>query len=100
MTPNDALRAKMRRVRRARGWTQAGLAARLGVSQAVVVNLEGCRNGREFSLNEAVTLADVFGMSFAELIGPCPNCRDCPPSGFTCQACGTEGKPPEEAAAA
>lgn len=68
MTPNEALMASTRRLRKARGWTQAELAARWGVSPSVALNLEGCRKGREFSVNEAVALAEVFGVPLADLL--------------------------------
>jgi len=93
MTPNEALMSSTRRLRKARGWTQAQLAARWGVSLNVATNLEGRRKGREFSVNEAVALAEVFGVDLADLLAPCPNCDGEPADGWKCQECGAAGKP-------
>jgi transcriptional regulator with XRE-family HTH domain len=70
MTPNEALMASTRRLRKARGWTQSELAARWGVTPSIAINLEGCRRGREFTVNEAVALAQVFDVPLAELLAP------------------------------
>jgi transcriptional regulator with XRE-family HTH domain len=93
MTPNDALMANTKRLRKERGWTQAELAGRWGVTLNVATNLEGRRKGREFSVNEAVALAGVFGVTLADLLEPCANCQGTPAAGWTCQACGAAGKP-------
>jgi len=77
MTQNEALMASTKRLRKERGWTQAELAARWGVTPNIAVNLENCRKGREFSVNEAVALAEAFGVTLADLLAPPPACGAC-----------------------
>lgn len=45
------------------------------------------------SLDQAVAAARVFGVPLAFLVGlePCDRCKDDPPVGFTCSACGAPG---------
>jgi transcriptional regulator with XRE-family HTH domain len=95
VTPNDALRASMRQLRIKRGWTQPQLADRLGMTTAVVLALEAGRRGREFTVNEAMRLAAVFGVPLAEMMPPpdCPYCQDSPRPRTACLECGAEGKP-------
>jgi transcriptional regulator with XRE-family HTH domain len=95
MTPNDALRASMLRLRKERGWTRAQLAARWGLSEAVAGHLENASRGREFTVNEAMSLAAVFGVPLAEMMPPpdCPVCQDNPRPRTACLECGAEGKP-------
>lgn len=105
MTPNEIVADNMRRLRRARGWSQAELALHWGVPVTVVVNSEekgARRKPRVFGINDVVALARTFGIPVGELISPpapCANCGGWPPEGFTCQQCGAEGKPRPEAVA-
>lgn len=98
MTPNEIAAANLRRLRKARGWTQQDLAKRWGVSQTVVSDTEGRgrkRVPRVITINDAVVLAGVFEVSVIDLItlAPCATCNDTPPQGFTCQSCATKGEP-------
>lgn len=95
MTPNDALRASMLRLRRERGWTRAQLADRWGLGEGVTANLENAGRGREFTVNEAMSLAAVFGVPLAEMMPPpaCQYCQDSPRPRTACLECGAQGKP-------
>lgn len=97
MTPNEVLAANMRRLRKTRGWTQKELGSRWGVSLQVVNSLETGHRGREFSVNEAVAVAGIFGLPVADLLMPvlpCTTCQGAPPAGFTCRTCGAESDLP------
>lgn len=37
-----------------------------------------------------VRVAEALGVPAADLLPPCLNCKDCPPEGFTCSACGAQ----------
>jgi transcriptional regulator with XRE-family HTH domain len=93
MTPNQVVSRNMRRLRQARGWKQADLAARLGVSRSVVAQAEiaATDDGRDFSVNELVALTAVFGIELHEMLADvdlCMNCGNRPPSEFTCNTYG------------
>ena len=98
MTPNEITAANVRRLRKARGWSQAELARQWGVSVTVVVNSEaaaGRRKPRIISVNDVVALAGVFGVPVTDLISMsrCPVCEGAPPRGLSCRTCGAEGGP-------
>lgn len=60
--------SRVRELRAARGWTQAELAGRLGVSRQTVISIE---NGRyEPSLSLAFKFADVFGLRIEDIFAP------------------------------
>lgn len=72
--------------RRRRGWTlaQAAHAAGIGTMQLAAIE-RGAPNVR---LTAAVRTAAALAISLDTLLGPCPQCADTPPRGFTCNTCG------------
>ena len=58
---------RIRRVRKNRGWTQAGLAETVGCSTANITNIKKAKT--KLSLNMVVRIADVLGVSVDELLG-------------------------------
>ena len=58
---------RIRRVRKNRGWTQAGLAETVGGSTANITNIEKAKT--KLSLNMVVRIADVLGVSIDEMFG-------------------------------
>lgn len=57
-------------------------------------NFSNFETGRLVSipLELAVTIAEVLDTSLVEMIdGVCEQCKDAPPAGFACRACGAEG---------
>ncbi len=58
----------VRALRAARGWTQAELAERLGVSRQTVISIETGRY--EPSLSLAFKFAEVFGLRIEEIFFP------------------------------
>ena len=75
--------------RKRRGWSTTALAGKAGTGRTVIMKLE--RGTQGCTLDSAVLLADALGISLDGLSGPCGQCHDRPPSGFTCDACGTAG---------
>ena len=71
--PSEVFRARLREVRRLRGWTQADLAsalasAGLDLGESAVVRME--RGIRGVSLDEAIAIAAVLGVSPMHMIVP------------------------------
>lgn len=71
--PNEVFRERLREVRKLRTWTQADLAARLNeagvdLGESAVVRME--RGIRGVSLNEAVAIAAVLGVSPLHMMVP------------------------------
>ncbi|MEU3452278.1 helix-turn-helix transcriptional regulator [Micromonospora sp. NPDC006766] len=62
--------ANVAQVRRARGMSQEDLANQIGMGRTAVVAIEA--GGRRIRLGEACQIADVLGVSLAELIGDQP----------------------------
>jgi transcriptional regulator with XRE-family HTH domain len=74
--------ANIRALRLRNGWTQAKLGELMGwPTNATVCAAEGHRAGRQrgFSAEEVTRLADIFGVSLAELTTRCVNCGGHPP---------------------
>lgn len=85
------VRANIRAFRLRNGWTQAKLGELMGrPTNATVCVAEGHRTGRQrgFSAEEVTRLADIFGVSLAELTTRCVNCGGHPAAGFACLTCG------------
>ncbi len=61
----DSFGAKLRELRRQRGWTLEELACRSGLSKTFLSRLES--GGRQASIAAALTLSRVFGVSVASL---------------------------------
>lgn len=106
MTPNRAVAVNTRRLRKARGWTQEELAAKLGWRHTVVSRAECAANQkriRRFSVDDLVLIAGAFGVAPSDLLDavlPCATCQGSPPAGFACQECGAVGDPPPHASRA
>jgi putative transcriptional regulator len=64
------MRNRLRERRTERGWTQADLAAAVGVSRQTIVSLE--RGQYDPSLPLAFRLARIFGATIEELFTPDP----------------------------
>lgn len=103
--PTDAARvmsANVRRLRRARGWTQVEAAQRFAeihgehwsnASWSQAEQSGGSRQ-RAWSVDELVSMARLFRVPVADLLPEAPACAQCkgaPPAGFTCNSCGTGG---------
>jgi transcriptional regulator with XRE-family HTH domain len=61
----------MTQVRLAKGWSQAELAARAGISRDVVANLETSRRG-SIGLSQALAIADALEVSLEALMSDRP----------------------------
>jgi transcriptional regulator with XRE-family HTH domain len=88
---------RARELRRNRGWTAQHLADRItaagyAVSRSMIAYQE--TKPLRITLDQAAATARAFGVSLAVLIddAPCPTCEDKPPTGFTCNGCGTTTK--------
>ena len=68
--------SRVRELRAARGWTQAELAERLGVSRQTVISIESGRY--EPSLSLAFRVVGVFGRRIEEIFSP--NAEERPPA--------------------
>jgi transcriptional regulator with XRE-family HTH domain len=64
---NKEIGSTLRRLRKARGWTQVELAQRLKASQKVVTTYEN--NQRTPTLDNLKKLAGIFSISLDELVG-------------------------------
>lgn len=102
MTAAEIISRNVRRMRLARGWTQAETARRFseitGQPQSVASWSAGEQVGkarqRQWLANDVAALALLFDVPVGDLFEPQPPCRSCngePPAGFTCNACGTGG---------
>lgn len=89
--------ANLRVLRKHRKWTQAELGARMGWYPTTVCAAEGHRTGREggpqrlFTGVEVARLADVLGVTAAELMAACGTCGGRPPGRLRCLSCGARG---------
>ena len=100
MTAAENISRNVRRLRRARGWTQEEAGQRLaeitGKPQSKASWSAGERHpetGRtkSWTANEVAALAVLFDVPVGDLFEPQPPCRACdgePPAGFTCNTCG------------
>ena len=71
--PSEVFRARLREVRRLKGWTQADLASALAAAgmnlgESAITRME--RGTRGLSLDEAVAIAAVLGVSPLHMIVP------------------------------
>ncbi|MBE4735774.1 hypothetical protein [Streptomyces caniscabiei] len=99
MTAAEIISRNIRRLRRARGWTQAETAQRFsaitGQPQSNASWSAGEQVGkarqRGWTANDIAALAELFGVPVGDLFEPQPPCRACdgkPPAGFACLTCG------------
>jgi transcriptional regulator with XRE-family HTH domain len=88
-----AFAANVARLRASRGWTLREMGEMTGMSASTALRAE---QGKDLYLSSALALADVFGVPLGDLVGEpdCAHCRDAPPRGFTCDACGAKGAVP------
>ena len=83
--------ANIRTLRQRKGWTQAQLGELMGwQSSSTVCAAEGHRNDQQrgFTAEEVKRLADILGVTPAQLTTRCANCESHPPAGFACLTCG------------
>ena len=95
MTPVEVHALFSRRVLRERtrqGLSVREMAARSGgrLSPSTISRAEA---GREVWLTAALAIADVLGMTLADMFTPpeCTHCDGSPPAGFSCPDCGRVG---------
>jgi transcriptional regulator with XRE-family HTH domain len=91
--------ANVRRLRRARGWTQVEAAQRFAqihgehwsnASWSQAEQSDGSRQ-RAWTVDELVSMARLFGVPVSQFLPEmpaCPRCKGEPPTGFTCNTCG------------
>ncbi|MEX3206024.1 helix-turn-helix domain-containing protein [Streptomyces acidiscabies] len=103
MTAAEIISRNVRRLRRARGWTQAEAAQKLSaitgqllsnVSWSAAERSPETGRPKSWTANEIAALAELFDVPVGDLFEPQPPCRVCgekPPVGFTCNACGMGG---------
>jgi transcriptional regulator with XRE-family HTH domain len=89
----------VRAIRKRLGWSAARLAealpAELGLSRAVIANLEGGRRDAVTldelaALAEALKISDPWALTRPE-VPPCETCGGNPPPGFRCMVCDAPG---------
>lgn len=101
MSAAEIISRNVRRLRCAKGWTQAEAAKHMTVltsgpwSAATWGAAERApESGRtkSWTANEIAALAELFGVTVGALFGECcPTCNYQPPAGFTCNTCGAAG---------
>lgn len=104
MTAAENISRNVRRLRRARGWTQEEAAQLFGrIAGAPAMSKASWSAGerapetgrpKSWTANEVAALAELFGIPVGDLFDPQPPCRACndqPPAGFTCNTCGQAG---------
>ena len=86
-----AFAARAGKMRAARGWTLRQAAEQCGLNASTVLRAE---QGRDVVPSNALLLANGYGLPLGDMLRApaCQQCADAPPPGFTCQACGGEGK--------
>lgn len=92
--------AKLRALRKMQKVSAQKLAARMTdlgypIQRTVIANLETGRRA-EVSIDHVVVAAQVLGVTVTALLNElatCPQCEGEPPTGFTCNTCGTVGGP-------
>lgn len=99
MSAAENISRNVRRLRRARGWTQAEAAQRFstvaGQPQSNASWSAGEQVGksrqRQWTANDVAALSMLFEVPIGDLFEatlPCRQCNDHPPAGFTCNTCG------------
>ncbi|MFE9127005.1 helix-turn-helix transcriptional regulator [Streptomyces sp. NPDC007148] len=98
MSAAENISRNVRRLRRAKGWTQEDAARRMSAVSGKRVSLASWsaaerspETGRPkaWTANEIAALAELFGVAAGDLFGDhCSKCGGEPPVGFTCNTCG------------
>lgn len=92
---SDRIIKRITTLREARGWTQQQTADRFTEHGFPMhrANLDRMLKGRRtITVDEAMSVANAFGISLEDLItGECEVCDSQPPAGFQCKSCGAEG---------
>lgn len=91
----------VRRLRRARNWTQeeaalrfsqiTGAPAMTNASWSAGERAAETNRSKSWTANEIAALAELFEVPVGDLFDrqpPCRACGDTPPAGFTCNTCG------------
>ena len=100
MSAAETISRNVRRLRRARDWTQEEAAERFskisGLPQSKASWSAGEQVGkarqRQWTANDLVALAELFGVAIGDLFSECcSQCAGAPPAGFACLTCGTGG---------
>jgi len=87
--------ANVRKLRRAREWSQDALAERVAMAGMPSLDRQKISKAERgyratFSVDELVALAAALDVRPEELLTPfeCLQCRNTPPAGFACKTCG------------
>lgn len=108
MSTAQNVSASVRRLRKARGWTQTEAGERFGAIYGEVWSATtwmfaekvGGRRQRSWTANELAAVAELFGVTVDDLMSnDCTQCEGAPPQGFTCNLCGLPGGSAEHRAA-
>lgn len=103
MTAAETISRNVRRLRRARGWTQEEAGQRFAAitgqpqskaSWSAAERSPETGRSKSWTANEIAALAELFDVGVGDLFDPQPPCRVCgdqPPAGFTCNSCGAAG---------
>ena len=103
MNPELRFIESMRTIRRARGWSQADLAARVSehsvsldrqVFSFMEIRLSpSSAHARKLRLDEAFAIAAALGVTVQQMVDGdyCKACYGMPAEGFTCNHCGAGG---------
>lgn len=103
MTAAHNISRNVRRLRRAKGWTQAEAAERMAALTGFRTSTASWSAGerapetnraKSWSANEVAALAELFEVPVGDLFEAHPPCRACddkPPAGFACLTCGAGG---------
>lgn len=97
----EIVRVNVRRLRESKRISQGDLSRLMGEAgwPMLASGVGRIEQGlRRVDVDDLVVLARILGVRPEELLAPvepeiCANCDNDPPTGFTCQACGTPGKP-------
>jgi transcriptional regulator with XRE-family HTH domain len=92
---------RIKKMRQARGWSVQRVADAMNnnghpIQRTTVAKIEidNGENQRHMTVDELCAFAAVFGVSIEQICGGAPlcmTCKDDPPEGFRCLACGSEG---------
>lgn len=98
---NATVGANIRRIRIEQGLLMKDLVTRLN-ARGLTIEINGVSRrelgGGRITVDELAAISDALNVTIAELTGTsgyrCVECRDRPPRGFICKACGNEAQAP------